>query len=296
MKKQLFIIPLLLLFIMGFVSAVDCGAYSYASGTDGTDYFGVNTNTTNSTNMGADQVFGAYTFFTPRLNFTKNVSQSFTGGTNQTLHYMQWTSLTPICNDSLLLFNGSALVDRTNFTWIWINQTAGTWAIKDETSLYNGSTLRYICNRTFVKNVDDLIATPSLVYTDANTNAYFLTQNTATTYGSNKTFVLTRTYFQDTLNYTNWAVGWTYTNRTCIAPNIDSATYAGISSTKLLVYAGLGLLAVLLIVMSAFAMIQIFSGSGQVDLISTSVIVIGGGIVIIVGFVIIYLVAKSLGA
>jgi hypothetical protein len=64
----------------------------------------------------------------------------------------------------------------------------------------------------------------------------------------------------------------------------------------MLVYAGLALLAVLLIVMSAFAMIQIFSGGGQVDLMTTSVTVIGGGIVIIVGFVIIYLVAKSLGA
>ena len=277
------------------VVSAECGAYSTASGTDGTDYFGVNTNGTNTTIMGTEQVFGAYTFFTPRLNFTKNVSQSYTGGTNQTVHYFQWTSLTSTCNDSLILFNGTALVDRTNFTFLWINQTTGTWALKDLTSLYNGSSLRYICNRTFVKNVDDLIASPQLVYTDALTSNYFLTQNTATSYGDDKTFILSTTYFNQILNTSNWAVGWTYTNRTCIAPTIDSSTYQGISSTKTLVYAGLGLLAVMLIVMAAYGMIQVFNG-GSVDMMLLSVTVIGGGIILIVAFVIIYMVARGLGA
>jgi hypothetical protein len=290
MNKQYYILPLLLLLSIFSISAV-CEVYNYASGTSSTDYFGINTATSNTTTMSTDQLFGSYTFFTPRLNFTVVVNETSIGGLNQSNSQFSWKIWNTLCNDSLVIKNGTDTINRTNYTFIWINQTAGSWAVRWESSTYNGTTIAATCNRTFVKNVDDIIVSPGTIYSGATT-AYFLSQSGGGSYGTSKTFTFNPSLLGGYINNTNWAVGWSYTNRTCIS-SLDSSTYTGINSTKTIIYAGLGLLAVLLLAMAAYGIIQIFNNGG--DIMTLTITIIGGGVLLIVAFVIIYLVANALG-
>jgi hypothetical protein len=277
------------LLILPIVHA-DCSVYSYTNYTDGsTDYFGINTVTDNTTAFGTDNLWLAFTFFTPRANFTSPVNQTITAGANGSTSTLSW--VTPInFSTSLVLKNGTDIINSTNYTLV----ISGTnrWLIKWNDNQYNNSIISVFFNRTFVKNVDDIVLNASGIYSSITT-AYFLTQNTPTAFGDTKTFRFNSALLGNFINNTNWAVGWSYTTRTCVATQVDSGAYTGILSTKTTLFAAFGLLAVLLLAMAAFAVVQIFNGGGG-DLTVISITIIGGGILLIIAFVVIYYVAKAL--
>lgn len=75
---------------------------------------------------------------------------------------------------------------------------------------------------------------------------------------------------------------------------VDTPTNDGLNNTKNLVYAGLILLGVLLFATIAFGMIQLLKG-GSVDLTTLTIVTIGGAIILMLAFVIIWYVFKALG-
>lgn len=209
MNKIMIYVMMLLCLSVGFVSA----ACTVAGSSSSADYFGVNTVTTNTTTMAYNQLFGSYTFFTPRLNFTQNVSDTFTAGDNTTagIYVLKWKSSLNISN-GFVLKNGSVTIAVSNYT---LGFTApNTWNISMRVNSYNNSVLTYIFNRTFVKNVDDLVVSPSSVYTGAVVNN-FLNQTGGGANGVTKEFRFVASDIGQYVNNTNWAVGWSYSETTC---------------------------------------------------------------------------------
>lgn len=297
MRKQLFISALMFLMIANMVLGLVCQSYSTTTYTDGgSDYFGVNTAVANTTTMGADQVFGSYTAFTPRLNFTKVVNETVVGvgvNANVTLKWLKSEFGYNATNATLVVTNatGFTLTNPGNYT---LHNTSTTWYLNFNNANWSGQNLSVVFNRTFVKNVDDFASAPSSVYTGATT-ASFLTIVSTSNYGDSATFKLNSVLQGGFVNNTNYAVTWSYTNRTCINYNIDAATQTGISSTKSMVYAGLALVAVMILCAIAWGLIQIFKG-GTVDYMTVAVAAIGGAIIVMLGYIIIYYIGLGLGA
>jgi hypothetical protein len=77
---------------------------------------------------------------------------------------------------------------------------------------------------------------------------------------------------------------------------VDDATYSGITGTKTLVFAGLALIAVMILVTIAWGLIKIFQGGVQMDFMAVTIAAIGGAVLIMLGFIIIYFIANGLGA
>ena len=224
-KNLLFALSLCLFVLcLGLVSAVaNCSEYSYATTTDGTDYFNVDNNASapNTTVMTADQDFGSYTDFTPRTNFTANVSGTLTGGVVGQTVSLRW--ITPLnISPSFVLKNGSAIVSATNYT---LTKNVDTWTINWTDARYNGTALTYYFNRTFVAckvglveglTCDDLVMNASKVYSTATT-ADFITISEGSTYGDDASFYMNPASLGNFTQDQNWAVEWTYTERTCTA-------------------------------------------------------------------------------
>jgi len=290
MKNKVLIwgIGILMLIVMS-ISVLGIGC-TYTTVTGGTDYFGVNKDTVNTTTMTSDQSFGSYTFFTPRLNFTKPVNDTLTtGGAVGGCVDTGWSSYLNVTT-SLVLLNGSNTVAASNYTFAWLNQSAGQWCINFTDARYSTTSLKVLFNRTFVKNVDDLIVCPACIRTGPGS---FLVQNTPATYGDAKTFRFDGTSNGVFLNDSNWAVGWTYTQRTCTGGTNPDAIQ-GISGLKVTLFAAFGLLAVLLLAIVAFAVIKLLQGGA--DLLPVAIVVISGAIVLFIAYIIISLVATALGA
>lgn len=210
MNKNLFLL-LGLVLLIPLVSA-EC---SYSSETNGTDYFVVNIDSVNTTAMGTDQLFVDYTFMTPRLNFTRVVNQTLTVGANGSTSQIGWLFWDNLCNTTMVIKNGTTNITAANYTYVWVNKTGGRAAVQWLTSVFNNSpSVVMSCNRTFTKNVDDLIAS------DTTINQYYtkedwLIENSPTNYGDDKTFRLNGSSLGGFANNSNWAVGWSYTERTC---------------------------------------------------------------------------------
>lgn len=212
------------LFILALMTSIVSATCTYTTQTGGTDYFGVVTTASNITEMNSTSAFDSYTAFTPRLNFTSMVNETNLHGVNagQTIT-LKWTSITTLTTGNLSVYNGTTLISPSNYT---LNQTGTTLYLNFTDSRYNTSTtINYNFTRLFVKNVDDLAASPSSTYTGA-TLADFLNQNTPTTYGENKTFNLT-SILGAQVNNQNWAVEWTYTEKACV----DQGCSAGVNHT-----------------------------------------------------------------
>lgn len=291
--SKLFILLALFISLSFAVSAAcDSGLYSEVTSSDGTDYMGVNTAIANTTVMGEDEKFVSYTFFTPRLNFTVPVNESIGGGNNQsysTLDWILWTNVSA----SLVVKNGTDVIDPTNYTLIRITPATGRWGIQWNTGKYNesSSTLYAYFNRTFVKNVDDFVASPQTVYAGTNTG-YFLTQAGGGSYGADKEFILNGNLLGVFISPSNYAVGWSLTTRTCATTALPTAN-SGVNGIQTTMFAAFGLLAVMLIVTAAFGIITMING-GNIDMMSVTIMVIGGAIILFVGYIIIALVAQAI--
>ena len=79
-----------------------------------------------------------------------------------------------------------------------------------------------------------------------------------------------------------------------LAPD-DASYLEGINNARNLTYAGFGLLAVAIIIIISFGLIQVFNG-GNVDFMTLSIMAISLAVVLIIAYVIIYFVSTALGA
>ena len=296
MKNKKMFLGIIALIVMLAMSTIALGiGCTYTSTADGSDFFNVNTaNVNTTTTLTDDQLFEGLTAFTPRLNFTKEVNETFTGVTDGSYNVLSWRFSKLSDNSTIVLYNGSNVVAAGNYTFAWQNTTTGTWIITWHGNDYNGSTIRATFTRTFVKNVDDLVVSPNLLNKDAST-AYFLTQNTPTAYGDEKTFKFNSLLLGNYVNNTNWAVTWTYTQRVCTGGQNPSAI-AGIGGLKVTLFAAFGLLAVLLLAMIAWGIIQVLKSGGTDVLMPLVLLGISGAIILFVAVIIIALVANAMGA
>lgn len=190
----------------------ECSHYVYNNEptADGHDYFKVRTTTYNYTQHNAvsyaDISFYAMTSITPRLNFTKEITEALNFANISNVHMQpDGTIQLDFYNATdILIFNGTTVLDESNYTY---DEATSTIALNEIS--FNGTNLAILYNRTFVKNVDDLVTGYSSICTMCG--SMYELDNIAYTYGDNVGFRLR----QAILNDTNWAVTWTTVNRTC---------------------------------------------------------------------------------
>jgi hypothetical protein len=209
---------MVLALLLPFVNAT-C---TYDSKTDGgADYFGVNTATVNTTVISDTQLFGSYTAFTPRLNFTVPVYDSIVGkaaGATSDLHWETQLNVSP----TIVLTNATSGVVVGTGNYTVVNTSTRRWVINWTTSTFSGSDINVTFNRTFVKcsptvttpTCDDLVTSPSTVYTASSTNNW-LTFAGGGSYGADETFKLNSASVGNSVSGKNWAVTWDYTEKTC---------------------------------------------------------------------------------
>lgn len=295
-KLSIIMLTLLLLVVASFGASATCLTYTYVNYQDGKDYYNLSNTNTNTTGITSNNVtFLAFNNFVPRLNFSQTFTEyaNFSGTTHvlangeYQLEFFNATSIT--------LYNGTVLtagntIGASNYSY---NGTLSTIKLINRT--IENKTITIVYTRNFNKTITNDPFGTNITTTHYNKVCTYCTGmvtllNTPD-YGTNVAFKIALA----SLNNSNWAVTWLQTNRTCTleSNNIDVAAYDGINSTKTLFYAGIGLFAILLLVIAGFGIIQIFNG-GQTDLTTLSVTVIGGGILLIVSSIIIFMVAKAL--
>jgi len=221
---------------------------------------------------------------TTDLNTVANISavENFTVATSGSA--VQWV-------DTVNLANITALTDvvQSAPTYITVNIAAApslnTPAEVALTTITHGNDnpcqnfQLYYANGYFT-NPQDIIANGQLVATGANVGGDCIDPSICTNVQcTNGVLTFTAQHFD------GFALGTLQT---------DAPTNAGLLQTRNLVYAGLALLAVLILVIVSWGLIQAVQ-SGTADFMAIAIIVIGGGIIIMVAYVIIYFVFIALG-
>ena len=188
--------------------------------TNSTDFLQINQSSYNTISMGTDELWGDFTFFTPRLNFTHVVYESITGqmvSTNYTLGWKMISSANNFSsvNSTFVLKNGTNVIPTSNYTLSSTDNS--TYKITFLDSRYNGTLLTAQFNRTFVKNVDDIFLNATGI-SGLGSFSTFIQSNTPTDYGTDKTFrPHPSTLYGDSINLSDWSVGWEYTLQDCTA-------------------------------------------------------------------------------
>lgn len=184
--------------------------------TNSTDFLQINTSDYREIPMEIDQVFVAFTFFTPRTNQTKTVYENIAGQNANTNYTIQWKIVSDtyaVVNASFVLKNGTNVIPITNYT---ISSTDNhTFILTFKDSRYNTTTLLASFNRTFVKNVDDIYLNATGMSGLAAFST-FIQSNSPSDYGDSKLFRPNpTTYYGAGINLSDWSVGWTYNSVDC---------------------------------------------------------------------------------
>ena len=215
-SKNLIIGLFLILCLSSFVSASQVCNNGVSTTTGASDYFDISDSGVNTSVVSVDNLWTSWNYFTPRLNFTRNVTDQFYGTNNGSYSYFSW--FTPLnFSSSLIIRNGTTVINPSNYSLR--NISATQWVLDWKVSTYNTTLLTANFNRTFIKNVDDIVLTPSAIYLGATTSS-FLVQNTPSAYGDDKTFQFNGVSAGNLgpyVNVSNWAVGWNMDVRTCEA-------------------------------------------------------------------------------
>lgn len=224
-----FVVGIVIMAAMQTTTAV-AGDCTFTVSSDSTDYFAVNNFSVNTTAMADDELFGSYSFMTPRLNFTRNVTDVIIGGNTTVNSSFHWINLINF-SSTLVCLNGSFVIPASNYT---LRSGAGNlWFLTWNNNSFYGYNITCNYNKTFVKNFDDFFNSSLTIY-NGSTTSQFITQNSATTYGADKTFILTN--LGNYVNNSNWAVGWTKTTKTC--PTNEANTAANTSITNVIAAMG----------------------------------------------------------
>lgn len=287
--NKILIMLTVLLFSISTVFAATCTLYEEGTFSASGNYTGINNNTATTIDITSEQYITAYTSMTPTANITVAVTENITAGVNNSANTLIWKSPYNISANGFQILNGTSVISPTNYT---LTNISSTWVVTWKDDIYNGTSVAVTYNRTFVPNVDDLIASPASIVS-GTTSAYWITTTASTAYGVDGTLILKSTLYGPIINNTNWTVTYSYTERSCIAYSADSATYSGISNTRTILYAAFALLTVLVLITIIWSIIALVQG-GQVDLITVMVTGIGGGLVIMIAFIIIYYISNAL--
>jgi len=263
MKKILIYLGLFILMSSVVFGLTPCTTESTTTSVAFTD---VDTNIDESITFGGDQIFGAIINITPTttFNFTNGYYENWTlVDANNTNSSLIWANIDA---GSVWIANASntlQILGAGNYTiyatdaMIWWNLTG------DNYDHWNLSTVSVYYNKSFLALETDLVAL-----------ATGYDEGAAPTYGGTKTWGLSRSE----LNSTDWTMYYTYTDRMCAAR--DSCM-----TTRATIFAGFALIAVAIIVLSAFAIIKLFSGEMTGAALGVlAVAIIGLAIIIMIGY------------
>lgn len=280
LKKSLLfgLFVVLTLLVSSSVLGVGC---SYATANDSKDFVTMSTTLYNYTNTpSSDQYVSRIVELTPRLNFTTNFTEFAVFNTNLT-HRLDWYNAT-----NITIFNRSDpsnILGPGNYSY---NATTSTITFLGD--VYNQTAVNITYNRTFVKNVDNLVAN-NLLCTVCG--MLYSTDNTsAPTYGQT---IGVKVDYDFLAAGHGFVATWDVVTRTCDGTDISAVN--GISGTKNTLFVAFGLLAIFLLITSAFALVQMFQ-NGSMDMMPTIMVVVTGGVLLVVAFVVIYMAAKAMGA
>jgi len=247
-------------------------AHALATCTDGTAteataaYTNVTLAEVLSITFGNDRIFTSFVNITPDSTFKAKICDNYTISDILTEN-LYWTGTDA---GSFVVYNATdptTILGAGNYT---VNDTEGSINFSTLSPTLN-NTLNGVCyNKTFTADTTDLVAL-GLGYYEVNTP----------TYGGTKEWQILRS-----ASGQDWNAVYTYTDRTCAARDSCQAT-------KLTIYGGFSLLAVAMIVLGAFALIKLTSGGGA-DLSVVTIGIIGLGIVLMVGYYIVSIVAQSI--
>lgn len=222
-KVRYILLTLFMLVVsMAFVSA----ACTDADVSDGSDYMQINSSAYSTIPITGDEIWSAWEFFTPRLNFTATVTDTIIGKAANAASQLNW--LTPLTPASVVVKNGSDTVSATNYTVELAAGYTNRWQINYTDAKYTSDSLTVTFTRTFIKNHDDIYLTPTDIKL-GSTFADFITETSATAPAQNKLFKTNEASAGASINKTNWAVGWKLTHQKC-ATIVENDGIAALSS------------------------------------------------------------------
>lgn len=222
--------------------------------------------------MGGEQIFDSIVNLTPTntFNFTRGHYENLTI-TNSTNSSLYW----PVIDaTSVVIYNAtnSMLLGAENYT-VFATDGIIWWNLSDDSTFSNwtGVKVSVYYNKSFLALETDLVEL-ALGYNENSPS-----------YGGTKTWGLSRSE----LNNTNWTMYYTYSDRTCAAR--DSCL-----ATRTTIFAGFALIAVAIVVLSAFAIIKLISGEMTGAALGVlAVAIIGLAIIIMIGYYITSVVGVS---
>lgn len=233
--------------------------------TTSTTFTNVSVLTDQSITFGGDETWSTLVNLTPTdvFNFTNGYYENWTlVDANNTNSSLIWPSIDA---GSVVIQNATngVILGAGNYTiyatdaMIWWNLTG------DNNEQWNYTTVSIYYNKSFLALQTDLVAIE-----------HGYTEGAAPGYGETKTWQISR----DEIAGNNWTMFYTYTTRTCSAR--DSCL-----ATRVTIFAGFALLAVAIVVLSAFAIIKLISGDMTGAALGVlTVSIIGLGVVIMIGY------------
>jgi len=263
MKKILIYIMCLLITLQVAFALAPC---TTEASIDSSAFTGVITDGDQNITVGGEEVWSTFATITPTSNFQMNLCYNtfIANNTNNSLYWADISTILNITNAS----DTTQLLGAANYTTY---ATAGKvyWNLVSATE-WNGANVSLCYNKSFTTTTDlfDL------------TLGYTVTPSTA--YGGTTVWTINR----PELTGQDWSTTYTINTRTCAAT-------ASCKATQQTIFAGFGLIAVGIIVLSAFALINLSSGNG-IDLTAVAVGAIAIAIVIMVGYVIISQVGQTI--
>jgi hypothetical protein len=279
-KMLIFLLSCLLVIPIVLGATTQC---QYTTYTNISNFTGVNEITYNALYpYGPNVTFNAFTEITPKTTFIKQINETLT--MNVTGGYVSLT-YRDLDNNSVALWNGTDLIDPSNYT---IDNTTVTspisYVLTTVDPIWEDQEVVISYNVTFTAGTTNIYGADA--YDICGTGCVLIDTNNTADYN-----VLMGWNVISDLNNTDWQATWTYTNRTC---QLTAAT-KGCQNSQTTIFAGLGLIAVITIVLAAFAILGLAKGEASFGTITlTTIGIVGLGIVVMIGYYIISQVGYSI--
>jgi hypothetical protein len=284
---------LILISIMALLMIASVGAVcTYTTGT--------RTDTLTSVLVGVDKTLTVdeYTAITGVYNITPSTSYNITvcqqswrakNGTNSTLNWLYVYDKKAGANKVFNITNSTgSILGQGNYT---VSANAGYLRIvlSDNAFKWNGTLLNVCYTKEIKKSRDNLISNNVLKVPTGSLLSY-----TGGTYGFDTKVGIIDSGISYYMNNTNYIFQMSYTNKTsdCVV------TTDACRSTQRTVYAAFGLIAVMAVAVAAFLIIGMFT-KGDMSLGVTSIIsvifgLIGGAVILMIGYMIINVIGISI--
>ena len=234
--------------------------------TESLAFVNVSTSVAQSITTGSDEIWSSFATIRPTSNFQMNLCYN-TIIANKTNSSLYWASISTILNvtnasdTTQVLKAANYTTYATDGKIYWNLVSAASW---------NGANVSICYNKSFITTTDLF----------ALTKGYTITPST--TYGGTTTWTINR----PELTEHDWTTTYIINTRTCAARDSCAAT-------QQIIFGGFGLIAVGIIVIAAFALINLSGGNG-VDITTIAIGAIAIGVVLMIGYVIISQVGQTI--